>query len=94
MLEAKVESHFVTRAKAAGGEVRKIQYIGRRAATDRLLILPVGRVYFVELKRPGKDAEAHQAREHERLRRVGADVRVLDTIELVDAFFDEVTKGQ
>lgn len=90
MLEAKVEQHFVDCAKARGGEVRKIQYIGRRAATDRLLILPVNRVFFVELKRPGKDAAAHQAREHKRLHAVGADVRVLNTIELVDAFFEEV----
>lgn len=90
MLESKVEQHFVKRAKACGGEVRKLAYVGRRAATDRLLVLPWGRVFFVELKRPGKDAEDHQLREHNRLRRVGADVRVLDTIELVDAFFIEV----
>jgi hypothetical protein len=94
MLEAKVERHFVNCATAHGGEVRKLAWLGRNGAPDRLLVLPVGRVFFVELKRPGKDAEAHQAREHERLRAVGADVRVLDTIELVDAFFHEITKGQ
>lgn len=90
MLEAKVEQHFVDCAKARGGEVRKIQYIGRRGAPDRLLVLPWNRVFFVELKRPDGKAEDHQLREHARLRRIGADVRVLDTIELVDAFFKEV----
>jgi len=90
MLERKVEQHFVARAEARGGEVRKLTYIGRHGAPDRLLVLPAGRVFFVELKRPGKDAADHQAREHARLRRVGADVRVLDTLERVDAFFNEV----
>ena len=90
MLEAKVEQHFVDCANARGGEVRKLTYIGRRGAPDRLLVLPWGRVFFVELKRPGKSADDHQAREHQRLRRIGADVRVLDTLEAVDAFFNEV----
>ena len=90
MLERVVEQHFVDCANARGGEVRKLAYIGRRGAPDRLLVLPYGRVFFVELKRPGKDADDHQAREHQRLRRIGADVRVLDTLEAVDAFFNEV----
>jgi hypothetical protein len=90
MLERVVEQHFVNCALLLDGEVRKLAYIGRRGAPDRLLILPHNRVFFVELKRPGKDADDHQAREHKRLRRVGADVRVLDTLEAVDAFFNEV----
>lgn len=90
MLESKVEDHFVSCANARGGEVRKLAYIGRRGAPDRLLILPYGRVFFVELKRPYGKPEHHQSREHYRLRRIGADVRVLDTLEAVDAFFSEV----
>lgn len=90
MLESKVVSHFVARAIAHGGQVRKIRYVGARHATDCLLVLPVNRVYFVELKRPGGKARDGQLREHARLRAVGADVRVLDTIELVDAFFNGV----
>lgn len=90
MLERTVENHFVMRAKACDGEVRKLTYIGRRGAPDRLLVLPPGRVFFVELKRPGGPTKDHQLREHARLRGVGADVRVLDTIAAVDAFFSEV----
>lgn len=90
MLECVVEQHFVNCALLLGGEVRKLAYIGRRGAPDRMLVLPYGRVFFVELKRPGKGADVHQVREHMRLRRIGADVRVLDTLEAVDAFFNEV----
>lgn len=89
MLERTVEQHFVDCAARIGAEERKIRYIARRHATDRLLVLR-GRVYFVELKRPGGKARDGQLREHGRLRDAGADVRVLDTIEAVDAFFNEV----
>jgi hypothetical protein len=90
MLESKVEARFTRRAAEQGCEQRKLTYPGRRNATDRLLIAPVNRVFFVELKQPGKTARPAQAREHARLRRVGADVRVLDTIEAVDTFFDSI----
>lgn len=89
MLERTVESHFVARVAEQNGEERKLRYVNRRHATDRLLVLR-GRVFFVELKRPGGKARDGQLREHARLRRAGADVRVLDTIEAVDAFFAEV----
>lgn len=40
MLEAKVEAHLVKRTKAIGGEVRKLKWVGRRHAPDRMLMLP------------------------------------------------------
>lgn len=109
MRESKVEAHLTKRVKALGGEVRKMKWIGRHGAPDRLVLLSgwpaalaQSRLYalqdwsysldtcghiLVELKRPGKDAEAHQAREHERLRAAGFVVLVLDTIEKIDEVF-------
>lgn len=40
---------------------------------------------WVELKAPGEKPEPHQKREHERLRKVGQRVVVIDSIEGVDA---------
>lgn len=40
MLEAKVEEFLVKRVKALGGEVRKVKWIGRKSAPDRLVMLP------------------------------------------------------
>lgn len=112
MRESVVESHLVKRVEETGGLCRKVQWIGRRGAPDRLcgwggvnpswnsgpkgegLSLKIERFpshVLVETKRPAKGAEAHQAREHERLRAIGFDVRVLDTIEKVDAFVKEMT---
>ena len=40
MLERDVEDYLVKRVKAMGGEVRKVKWIGRRGAPDRLVMLP------------------------------------------------------
>lgn len=87
MLESVVENHLVTMTKLAGGEVRKVSWIGRRGAPDRLVLRPGSAPVWVELKRPGLKPEPHQAREHERMRALGCRVLVIDTIEGVDALF-------
>lgn len=86
MSEAKVERHLVKRVKQAGGEIRKVEWVGRAHAPDRLVML--GGPYFVELKAPGKVPRPGQAREHKRMAECGVRVIVLDTIEKVDWFID------
>jgi hypothetical protein len=92
--ERDIERHLVKRVKELGGEVRKVQWIGRRGAPDRLVMLPIGFTWaghktnvtsvWVELKAPGKKAEPHQVREHERMRAMGQRVVVIDSIEGVE----------
>lgn len=95
--ERDIEAHLVKRAKELGGEVRKVQWIGRRGAPDRLVMLKgdtrvyveyrwlwVPRTCWVELKAPGIKPEAHQLREHERMRKMGQRVVVIDSIEGVE----------
>lgn len=44
MRERDIEDYLVKRVKAMGGEVRKVKWIGRNGAPDRLVMLPsVGR---------------------------------------------------
>ena len=40
MRESDIEKYLVQRVKALGGEVRKVQWVGRRGAPDRLVMLP------------------------------------------------------
>lgn len=91
MLERDIEAYLVKQVKATGGEVRKVQWIGRRGAPDRLVMLPPclghpGWTVWVELKAPGKKPEAHQLREHGRMRAMGQRVLVIDSIAAVDEF--------
>ncbi|EES5143852.1 VRR-NUC domain-containing protein, partial [Escherichia coli] len=52
---------------------------GRRSVPDRIVLLPGGRIIFVECKSPGKPPRPDQLREHERLRKLGFTVVVLDS---------------
>ena len=84
MRERDIEAYLVRRVKALGGEIRKLRWIGRRGAPDRVVMFPGGRLWWIELKRPGGITEAHQAREHARMLAMGQRVLVLDTIEKID----------
>jgi len=89
--EALIESYFVMRVKDTGGEQRKVTFPGHDGAPDRWAGWPTGFSALVELKRPDGVPEAHQAREHAKLRRCGLRVEVLSTKAQVDAFIDKAT---
>ena len=91
MRERDIEAHLVKRVRELGGEVRKVKWIGRVGAPDRLVMMPVVAFTFdqpatiwVELKAPGEKARPSQVREHERMRAMGQFVLVIDSIEGVE----------
>ena len=84
MRESTVERYLVDRVAALGGEVRKVRWIGRHGAPDRLVMLPSGKTVWVETKAPGEKARPSQIREHERMRRMGQIVEVIDSFERID----------
>lgn len=90
MKEATVEAYFVRRVKEAGGQQRKIVSPGYNGMPDRIAGFDRAGFAFVELKRPGGVAEPHQLREHDRWRKLGFAVYVLDTFEAVDKFIKEM----
>jgi len=79
MLESYVERKVCEFAESLGWLVRKLSWIGRRGAPDRLFIRG-GRIVLIEFKRPGGVLELHQEREIARLRAAGAEVHVIDTV--------------
>ena len=80
-----IESYLRNQVIASGGEVRKVAWIGRRGAPDRLVLLPGRPAIYVELKAPGKLPGQLQVREHARLRELGQYVVVIDSTTGVDA---------
>ena len=85
-LERDVEAALVRRVKRLGGLCEKFHAIGRRGVPDRIVILPGNIVIFVELKAPGKKPTAKQRADHQRRTALGCDVRVIDSVELANAF--------
>lgn len=83
MRERDIEDYLVRRARELGGEVRKVQWIGRRGAPDRVVFRP-GPAVWIEIKAPGEKVKPHQAREHARMRSMGQRVEVVDSLERVD----------
>jgi len=69
-LEANEEDLAVEWAENHGWLVRKMTYIGRRGCPDRFFF-GHGQIVMIEFKRPYKDLDANQDREHQRLRAVG-----------------------
>lgn len=86
MLEREIEAKFCAKVKALGGMCEKFTSPGRRSVPDRLVILPGGQVVFVELKRSNQHPTPAQARDHQRRRDLGCDVRVISTEAQIDAF--------
>lgn len=79
-LESYIERKVVEYSKKLGWFVRKLQWVGRHGAPDRLFIKD-GRVVFIEFKAKGKKPTENQKREIERLREQGMEVYVIDDIE-------------
>lgn len=60
MLERDIEAYLVAQVEARGGTCEKIKFIGRRGAPDRLVTLPGGETWRVELKKRGGRLSYHQ----------------------------------
>jgi hypothetical protein len=85
--EASLENYFIRKVKAAGGDVRKLAWLGRRHAPDRCVLWPRRKGHdLVELKKPGEKPRKGQEREHARLRAAGFNVFVIDTKDQVNAY--------
>ena len=69
-----IEVELVRRVNALGGVAEKVTVIGGRGFFDRLVVLPGGRIFFVECKRPrGGRLSEHQMQRHARYRALGID---------------------
>jgi len=63
MLESKIEGAVCQYAESRGCYVRKFSSANNAGVPDRLFITPLGKVFFIEFKAPGKQPRALQLRE-------------------------------
>jgi hypothetical protein len=89
-LENRVEDKLAKGVKAFGGLAFKFKPFGIIGVPDRIVLLPGGRLIFVELKKPDGTVKPWQTRMHETLRNLGFRVEVLFTLSQVATFLASV----
>lgn len=90
MREKVIEQKLVKAVKAAGGIAPKLVSPGFDGMPDRMVLMPGGRIAFVEVKAPGEKPRALQTSRHRLLRRLGFRVYVLDDAEQIETILREI----
>jgi len=83
--EKDIESYLREKIKEIGGKAYKWVSPGNAGVPDRLICIN-GTIIPVELKAPGKKPTELQLKKHAELRKLGIEVRVIDTKKKVDEF--------
>ena len=86
--EKAIERKLGAEVKKLGGWTVKMLSGLITGLPDRLVLLPGGRVYFVELKSTGKKPTKIQSVIHEKLRGLGFKVFVVDSTEELTEFLE------
>lgn len=84
--EKKIETRLKEGVQKFGGLCIKFPPLFFRGFPDRIVLMPKGRIYFVELKRPGATPTNIQNKVHNQIRALGFTVEVLSTYDEVDGF--------
>ena len=87
--EREIEAFLRQKIKNRGGLCLKFVSPGWAGAPDRLCLLPGGKIFFVELKRPEERPRKIQLKRHEELRKLGFSVYVIDGKEYVLDLIDD-----
>ena len=78
MREKEIEQKLVKAVKSTGGIAPKFVSPGFDGMPDRIILLPKGKLAFVEVKTPGEKPRPLQLARHKMIRYLGFKVYVLD----------------
>ena len=90
MLERAIEQRLVEAVRKAGGLCPKFVSPGWDGVPDRIVLLPGGKLGFVELKAPGQKLRPLQRRRREQLERLGFRVFAVDSVEQIGGVLDAI----
>lgn len=90
MREKETENKLVKSVKLACGLCLKFTSPGFDGVPDRLVLLPFGKIAFVEVKAPNKKTRPLQKARHRLLQKLGFKVYVLDDAEQIGGIIDEI----
>ena len=81
--EREIEAFLRKMVIKQGGLCLKFVSPAWEGAPDRIILFPGGKIFFVEVKRPGERPRPLQLKRHEELRKLGFSVYVIDGKEQV-----------
>lgn len=90
MREKAIEAKLVKAVRIMGGLAPKFISPGFDGVPDRLVLLPKGKIAFVELKAPGKTLRPLQMRRKKQLETLGFTVYRIDSEEQIGGILDEI----
>lgn len=90
MREKAIEQKLVSAVRRSGGIAPKLVSPGFDGMPDRMVLMPGGRIAFVEVKAPGEKPRPLQLSRHRLLRRLGFSVYVLDGAEQIETILLEI----
>lgn len=90
MREKIIEKKLVEAVKAEGGICPKWVAPGFDGVPDRIVLMPDGRIGFVEVKAPGQKPRPLQRSRHKLLRVLGYKVFILDDPGQIGGIIDEI----
>ena len=90
MQEKYIEQKLVAAVKSMGGMAPKFVSPGIDGMHDRIVLLPMGRIAFVECKATGKKMRPLQNKRMKQLEALGFLVYCLDDIEQIGGILSEI----
>lgn len=90
MRERDIEKELVTAVRKMGGEAFKWVSPGNDGVPDRIVMLPGGRLIFVELKADRGRLEPIQKVQIRRIEKLGQEVRVVRGMDGLEEFLHEI----
>lgn len=90
MREKEIEQKFVKAVKELDGLCIKFTSPGMDGVPDRLVLMPEGKLAFIELKATGKKPRPLQIKRMKQLRKLGFFCFVIDDTKLIGGVLDEI----
>ena len=88
--ERDIEQKLVKAVKAKGGLAPKFVSPGFDGVPDRIVLLPRGRIAFIELKAKGRKMRPLQVRRKRQLESLGFSVYCIDSPDQIGGILDEI----
>ena len=89
-MEKDIEKKFTKAIRHVDGIALKLVSPSFNGIPDRLVLMPKGKIGFVEIKDRGKKPRALQISRHNMLRQLGFKVFVLDNVDDIDKIIKEI----